>query len=54
MTKTSVCKGATQEGSLGVTSPTPNSAKECEGMNPHTPKWTLILRVGVPNGLPNF
>jgi hypothetical protein len=26
--------------------------KECEGMNPHTPKWTLML--GVPNGPPNF
>jgi hypothetical protein len=28
--------------------------KECEGMNPHTPKWTLVLGVGVPNGLLNF
>jgi hypothetical protein len=27
--------------------------KECEGMNPHTPKWTPMLRVGVPKGLPN-
>jgi hypothetical protein len=24
------------------------SAKECEGMNPHTPKRTPILGVGVP------
>jgi hypothetical protein len=23
-------------------------------MNLHTPKWTLILRVRVPNGFPNF
>jgi hypothetical protein len=23
-------------------------------MNPRTPKWTPIVRVGVPNGLPNF
>jgi hypothetical protein len=28
--------------------------KECEGMNPHTPKWTPIVGVRVPNGLPNF
>jgi hypothetical protein len=34
------CKVAGQEGSLGVTYHVPRSAKECEGMNPHTPKWT--------------
>jgi hypothetical protein len=28
--------------------------KECEGMNPHTPKWTPIVGIGVPNGLANF
>jgi hypothetical protein len=28
--------------------------KECEGMNPHTLKWTPMLGVGVPNGLLNF
>jgi hypothetical protein len=28
--------------------------KECEGMNPHTPKWAPMLGVGVPKGLPNF
>jgi hypothetical protein len=28
--------------------------KECEGMNPHTPKWTPIVRVGIPNGFPNL
>ncbi len=28
--------------------------KECEGVNPHTPKWTPMLWVGVPNGLLNF
>ncbi len=27
---------------------TPKSAKECEGMNPHTPKWIPILGVKVP------
>jgi len=26
----------------------PESAKECEGKNPHTPKWTPMLGVGVP------
>jgi hypothetical protein len=25
-----------------------------EGMNPHTPKWTPMLGVGVSNGFPNF
>ncbi len=28
--------------------------KECEGMNPHTPKWTPMLGVGVPKGFPNL
>jgi hypothetical protein len=28
--------------------------KECEGMNPHTPKGTPMLGVGVPKGLPNL
>jgi hypothetical protein len=32
------CKGAGQEGSLGVTSHAPRSVGECEGMNTHTPK----------------
>ncbi len=27
---------------------TPGNAGECEGMNPHTPKWIAILGVGVP------
>jgi hypothetical protein len=43
-----------QEGSLGVTFHAPGSAKECEGMNPHTPKQTPIFGVGIPNGLSNF
>jgi hypothetical protein len=38
VTKAKVCKGAGQEGSLGVTSHVPGSEGECEGMNPHTPK----------------
>jgi hypothetical protein len=32
------CKVTSQEGSLGVTSRVPGSAKECEGVNLHTPK----------------
>jgi len=40
-------QGCGSRGKPGVTSHAPKSAKECEGMNPHTPKWT-------PNGLPNF
>jgi len=44
-TKARVYKVAGQERSLGVTSHAPRSAKKCEGMNPHTPKWTLILGV---------
>jgi len=26
---------------------TSESAKECEGISPHTPKWTPILGVGI-------
>jgi hypothetical protein len=47
-TKAKTCDGAGQEGSLGVTfhAPgsarntlhAPKSARECERMNPHTPK----------------
>jgi hypothetical protein len=28
--------------------------KECEGMDPHTPKWTPMLGVGITKGLPNL
>jgi hypothetical protein len=48
VTKARACKVASQEESPGVTSHAPRSAKECEGMNPHTPKWTPILGVGIP------
>ncbi len=48
VTKAGVCKSASQEGSPGVTFHALGSAKECEGMNPHTPKGTLTLGVGVP------
>jgi hypothetical protein len=46
-TKARACKGASQEGSPGVTSHVPKSVGECEGMNLHTPKWTPTLGVGV-------
>jgi len=41
-------KGGEPRGKLGVTSFAPRNAKECEGMNPHTPKLTSILGVRVP------
>jgi hypothetical protein len=47
-TKASACKGAGQEGNPRVTSHVPWSVGECERMNLHTPKWALILGVGVP------
>jgi len=36
-----------QERSLGIMSHAPRSAKECEGIDPHTPKGTPTLGVGV-------
>jgi hypothetical protein len=36
-TKIRACKVAGQKGTPGVTSPAPGSARECEGMTPHTP-----------------
>jgi len=47
-TKVTACKGMSQVWSLGVTFHAPSSpvsARECEGMNPHTPKWAPILGV---------
>ncbi len=38
VTKAKACKGAGQEGSMGVTSHALGSIGEFEGMNPHTPK----------------
>jgi hypothetical protein len=51
-TKAKACKGAGQEGSSGITSHVLENAKECEGMNLHTPKelpgsWS-------PSGLSNL
>ncbi len=43
MTKTRAYKGASQEGNLKVTSHTPGSVREFEGMNLHIPKWAPIL-----------
>jgi hypothetical protein len=45
--KANACKVTGQEGSPGVTSRAPGNAKEWEGMNRHTPKWTHILGVGL-------
>ncbi len=54
MTEAKGYKFAGQEKNPGVTSHAPKKCKECEGMNPHTPKWIPMLGVGVPNGLPNL
>jgi hypothetical protein len=43
-----VYKGVGQEGSSEVTSHALESVGKCEGMNPHTPKWTPTLRIGIP------
>jgi len=48
VTKARACKGEAQEGSPRVTSHVPRSARECEGMNLHTPKWVPTLEVGIP------
>jgi hypothetical protein len=48
VTKARACKNAGQEGNLGVTFHAPGNAKEYEGMNPHTPKGTPTLGIGVP------
>jgi hypothetical protein len=37
-TKARVCKVTGQKGNPRVTSHVPGSVRECEGMNPHTPK----------------
>jgi hypothetical protein len=45
VTKARAYKGANQKWSQGVTFHTPWSVGECEGMNPHTPKWAPILGI---------
>jgi len=46
-TKARGCKVVSHKGSLGVMPHAPRSARECEGINPHTPKGIPILGVGV-------
>jgi len=48
VTKVRACRVAGQEESLGVTPHAPSSARECEGMNPHTPKGAFTLGIRVP------
>jgi hypothetical protein len=47
MTKARGYKVVGQEGSLGVMPHAPGSARDCEGINPHTPKGTPILGIRV-------
>ncbi len=47
-TKARGCKVAGQEGRPGVMSHAPESARECEGIDPHTPIGTPTLGVRVP------
>jgi hypothetical protein len=53
-TKARAYKVVSQEGSLGVTSHAPRSARGCEKINPHTPNGTPTLGSWSPGGLPNF
>jgi hypothetical protein len=46
-TKARASKGVGWEWSLGVTFHVLGSVGECEGMNPHTPKWAPTLEVEV-------
>ncbi len=46
-TKAGGCKVTSQEGSPGFMPHAPGSARKCEGIDPHTPKGTPILAVGV-------
>jgi len=46
-TKAGAYKVVREEGSLGVKPHAPESARECEGIDPHTPKGTPTLGVGV-------
>ncbi len=47
-TNARACKVAGQEGSLGVRLHALGSARECEGIDSHTPKGTPTLGFGVP------
>ncbi len=46
-TKARGCKVTGQEGSPGVMPHAPGSARKCEGIDPHTPKGTPTLGVGI-------
>jgi len=48
VTKARAYKAVGQEGSPGVMLHAPGSARECEGIDPHNPKGTPTLGVGVP------
>jgi len=48
VTKAKGCKVVGQEGSLKVMLHVPGSARECEGIDLHTPKGTPTLGIGVP------
>jgi len=47
-------QGCRPKGSPGVTSETPRSVGECEGVSLHTPKATPTLGEGVPVDFRNF
>jgi hypothetical protein len=47
VTKTRACKVAGQEGTSRIMLHAPGSAREYEGIDPHTPKGTPTLGIGV-------
>ncbi len=47
MIKVRVHKGVGEKWSVGVTFYVFGSVKECEGMNPHIPKWAPTLGIGL-------
>jgi len=47
VTKVRAYKVVGQERSLGIMSHAPGSARECEGIDPHIPKGTLTLGIGI-------
>jgi len=47
-------QGCRPKGSLGITSHTPGNVRNCEGVNPHTPKATPTLGDGIPVDFQNF
>ncbi len=53
-TKAKGLQGCGPRGRPGVTSETPESVGECEGVNLHTPKATPTLGDGVPVDSRNF